>query len=270
MFEIFGGAAKQDRDDKKDDDAKADAKPKAAVKKKNNQQNNARGVVKIEMVQPLPALAIPANAANANLDFLKPLINCELSFIHRVCEPDESQMEQIVEAAKSAHAEMGAMVIGNGANVRVVVGQQNVMFNGPNGERMNGNPYDRVRNDAKKYLKPLISETQYAKYMEEFEARKEYERGCSVDLAMAVLDRKVGLLDDQRDKIREIMMSKFNLDLGLMNIYIYNPQFAPPWPKEINQELSSVQKEVLADGPRVFNTMHVGNGPDLGLKDWLE
>lgn len=205
-----------------------------------------------------------------NLDFLKPLINHEISFAKRACSPTKEQLQQIVQAATKAHAAMRDMV--NRNNQRVIVnGQQQVHFNGPNGEQMHGNPYDRVRKDASKYLKTILPAEKFEQYAAQSKARIAYERSVTVSIAMDLLDRRVGLLEEQREPIRQVLEEELKLDMSMMSIYLYNPQFSPAWPNKVLAKLTKLQKKALSNGQNVFNSMHIGHEAQLGLgEEWLK
>jgi hypothetical protein len=162
-----------------------------------------------------------------SIEFLKPLINVELSFVKRVCEPTDEQMAAIIAAARNAHQAMGNIIDNPRVN-RNVFDRSNEVFLGPNQERLSANPYIWVRRDVERFLKPLVSAEQYARYIEELDAREKYEREAAIAILLELLDDKLHLSQDQQAKLHEEFLFGTNFpDLNSMNLYIQNPQYLP-------------------------------------------
>ena len=228
-------------------------------------------------VAPMRVLAVEAvdekgEGDKGGPECFRPLINIELSFVKRVCEPTEDQMTKIVAAAKEAHLAMASLVKPQNA-VQAIRAQ--VMFMGPQGERMSINPYHRVREDMAKLLEPLVSPEQYAKYVEEARLRDEYERDAAVGIVLGMIDAKLALSADQRKAIYEKLMEEWkDIDLQWLQNYRNNPQYMPQMPDElISPVLTERQKElwIAATLQKVTMYANLGQGNPAGFtEEWLK
>ena len=206
------------------------------------------------------------------IEFLKPLVDRELSFIKRVCRPTAKQMEKIVVEAKIAYAGMARMVNPRGRRV-IRAGQ--ISFCGPNQEVLSENPFTRVRNDAAGYLKPLVSEEQYQRYIDESKQRDEFERGAAIDVAIDLLDEKLMLTESQRaDLFKKLMANWLAVDVQWMQNYIQNPNFMPELPTNlIDPVLSPEQKSRWRSANQMRVHMQVSiqdHQPDGFDESWLQ
>ncbi|TWU17923.1 hypothetical protein Poly21_00750 [Allorhodopirellula heiligendammensis] len=173
----------------------------------------------------------PARDLGAPLEFVKPLVNLEISFIKRVCEPTDEQMTEIVAAAKQAYEATGDMVQDPQQAIRV---DNRVQIMGPGNEQLKENPYRRVRRDAAKYLQAIVSEEQYDRYQAESKQRDEFERAAVVGTIVALIDDKIAMTEQQRAEMTELMTPlKDGFDLQSMQVYIYNPQYLPKIPVSV-------------------------------------
>jgi hypothetical protein len=205
---------------------------------------------------------------------LRPLINVELSFVKRVCEPTDEQMTKIVEAAIQAHKAMADIVTPQGAaeRIRVIEG---AMFMGQNQERISVNPYQRIREDMAKLLVPLISAEQYTKYEEESKLREHYERETAVGIVLDMIDSRLVLSTDQRQQISEKLMSKWKeVDVLWLQNYRNNPNYLPTMPEHLfEQVLTDSQKELwdLATMQKVTMFSHINQGNQTGFtEEWIK
>ena len=216
-------------------------------------------------------VAEQANVRDKTPECLKPLVNAELSFIKRVCNPSTEQMQSIVAEAKSAFDSMsdlsveGQRFIGNGRGD----------FQGPNQEVFSGNPYTRVRSDAARYLTPLVSEDQYQRYVAEAKARDAFERSAAIDIALELIDDLVLLTSNQRVSIHEKLMQEWkDVDFQMMKLYLSNPQYMPEIPLQAFRKiLDKAQLKLLTDGSvqRVFFTVTLQNNEHASLgEDWIQ
>jgi len=202
----------------------------------------------------------------------RPLINIELSFVKRVCEPTDEQMTKIVAAAKEAHQAMASLVKPQNAAQAM---RAHAMFMGPQGERMSINPYHRVREDVAKLLEPLVSPEQHAKYVEEARLRDEYERDAAVGIVLDMVDAKLALSADQRKEIYGKLMEEWkDIDLQWLQNYRNNPQYMPQMPDElISPVLTEKQKElwIAATLQKVTMYANLGQGNPAGFtEEWLK
>jgi hypothetical protein len=237
------------------------------------------GVIRRADDVPQQKLALPAiriqralNNPNPAPDFLKPLINLELSFVKRVCDPTDEQMTAIIAAAKEAHEAM-ANILTDQRQAFENRGIQREIFMGPNNQRMNVNPFKRVREDVAKLLKPLVSEQQYASYTEEANSRDEYERAAAVDTLLEMLDAKLLLSPDQQTQLHEKMSTSDTLpDLHTLIVYSSNTQYLPQLPDQlITPILSATQKQIWSSLNRVSIHQNLSQGNPTGFtEDWLK
>jgi hypothetical protein len=204
---------------------------------------------------------------------LRPLINAELSFVKRVCEPTDEQMTAIVEAAKEAHKAMASIITEQGQAIAWRPGD--AMFMGPNQERISTNPFRRVREDIAKLLKPLISAEQYAKYTEEAELRDLYEQDAAVGIVLDMIDSRLVLSVDQRNEIEKKLMTGWKeLDLLWLQNYRHNPQYMPTMPDQlITPSLSASQRALWTAATQQKVTMYanLNQGNSSGFtEEWIK
>lgn len=204
----------------------------------------------------------------------RPLINIELSFVKRVCEPTDEQMDKIVAAAKEAHKAMASVVTPQGAAMAFRAGGM-MMFMGPQGERMTVNPYHRVREDVAKLLEPLVSPEQYTKYVEEARLRDEYERDAAIGIVLDMIDSRLVLSEDQRKEIGQKLMNDWKeVDLQWLQNYRNNPQYMPQMPDElISPTLTAAQKKLWTAATMQKVTMYANLGQSNAFgfaEEWLK
>ncbi|KLU01520.1 putative signal peptide protein [Rhodopirellula islandica] len=210
--------------------------------------------VKAEAKQPKPP------------EFLKPLVNAELSFVHRVCEPTDEQMKAIVESAQEAFDEMGDLLFNN---ARVA---QLPRFHGLNGETLNANPIRRIRDDTLDFLPLLLTEKQFQKYKQESSQRERIEREAATDYLVTLLDSKVVLTDVQQRKLRTVFLSEWlDLDVEWIGNYANNPNFVPVIPSNLLRKvLNTDQQAAWATFQQVSMGVMIGQSPERFLeKEWL-
>ncbi|TWT56054.1 hypothetical protein CA85_46460 [Allorhodopirellula solitaria] len=195
----------------------------------------------VEEVVVMHAIAIaPAGQApdkDAPPEFLKSLVNAEISFIKRVCEPTDDQMKEIIAAATQAYQATGDIV--REPNQQFFAANA-VRMMGPGNEQLNENPYDRIRSDAAKYLKPIISKEQYARYETESQQRSDFERAAVVGIIVGLVDDKIPMTDPQREQMAEMLMQDVDhrgYDLQSIQVYLNNSQYLPRLPGEVVREV---------------------------------
>ncbi|WDQ18042.1 hypothetical protein [Rhodopirellula sp. P2] len=199
-------------------------------------------------------------------EFLKPLMNAELSFVHRVCKPTEEQMQAIVESAQEAFDEMGDL-LANNARVN-----QQPRFHGLNGETLAANPYRRIRDDTMDFLPLLLTEQQFQKYKQESSQRERIEREAATDYLVTLLDAKLVLTDVQQRKLRTVFLTGWSdLDVEWIGNYANNPNFVPVIPSNLLRKvLNSDQQAAWASHQQVSMGVMIGQSPERFLeKEWL-
>ena len=216
--------------------------------------------------------------AKAGPSFFKPMINAELSFVQLVCEANDDQMKAIVAAAKDAHKAMAELVSVNKRFGNDPFGHDpneiaKIKFVGPNGQWILANPYQRVRDDMTKLLKPLVTEQQYARYVAETREREQYEREAAIGILINALDINLALSAEQREQLHEILSKESkDLDLHWLDVYYMNTTSIPPMPDHLFVSiLSTSQRERLCAQHRenVFASVH--NEKPAEFNDgWLE
>lgn len=218
-------------------------------------------------------------------EFLKPMVNLELSFIKRVCDPSDEQMEAIVKEAENVLGKMsdlvrapGRVAMGlavGGARGLAVGGDMGVVFRGPNQEQLIGNPYHRVREEMADCVKPKLTAEQYDRYVEESKQRDEFEREVAVSIAVELLDSKLVLTSEQRTQLTEKLMQGWKqVDFQWLQSYQNNPQYLPTMPSDLIEPiLTSTQKNLWNAVNRTRVTLHVyvGNANSFGLEEeWIK
>ncbi|KAA5540414.1 hypothetical protein FYK55_20585 [Roseiconus nitratireducens] len=226
--------------------------------------------VQVQEVVQFQALVAPQAAQKKVVpEFLKSFINIELSFIHRVCDPTDKQMEKIIDAAGKAFDQMGDLV--QDPNQQFFVAGQIHVF-GPGNERLSQNPILRVRRDAAEYLKPVVSKEQYERYQAEYQAREEFERGVAIQIVIDLIDRRVMLTEKQRTELfKQLMDSWTNVDLLWVQNYAHNPQYAPTVPGgPIAKVLTPKQQKVWKSFNQVQMSASVGTSEQQLQEEWLK
>ena len=204
-------------------------------------------------------------------EFLKPMINVELSLVKRVCEPSDAQMKAIVAAVKDAHEAMADIVKETGElDDDDNQGQHSeIKFVGPDGEWVLANPHKRIREDMARLLKQIVSQQQYARYMEETKAREEYERETAIGILIGLLDSKLALSAEQRDRLQRTFQNDLKeVDIHWLASFDASATSLPPLPDQLfAPELDEAQQKILASLPR--DHMYAGIYND-GLVEFAE
>lgn len=205
-------------------------------------------------------------------EFMKPLINVELSFIKRVCIPSDDQMEAMVKEAKNVLGKMSDIVGHGQVGMR---GEVAVVFRGPNQEQLVGNPYHRVRKELAIFMKPILSAEQYDLYLEESKQRDEFEREVAIDIAVEMIDSKLVLTSEQRAEITQKLLQGWKqVDFQWMQSYQNNPQYLPTMPAAlIDPVLTPTQRNLwnAANRTRVILGVSVGNTNSFGIdEEWIK
>lgn len=226
----------------------------------------------VEILDFMVAPAVAAVKKGDPLPFLKPLINSELSFIKRVCDPTAEQMEAIVEAAAQSYEKTGDMV---GDNENRAFNNADFRIVGPNNEQLNTDPFKRIRSDARNYLQPLVSQEQYARYEMEADQRDAFEQGAAIEIIVGMIDHKLVLTEDQRTNLTEVLMEKWkNIHLQAIQTYLHNPGYVPQLPsKTIDKVVTAQQLKIWQTLQQVTFSSQFTFGTDgmaLEGEDWLK
>jgi hypothetical protein len=221
-----------------------------------------------------PVLRIRQELAIGNPapDFLKHLINAELSFVKRVCNPTDEQMTALVAAAKDSLGELAKIVVDQLPRVNQL-GRNPEMFVGPNNERMAVNPFKKVREHVGKLLQPLVSAEQYSQYIAEAKTRDEYERDAVVENLVEMLDRKLVLSRDQQIRLKYVLIDDEDLiDLHTLRTYSSNAQYLPQLPDNlIIPILTEIQKQLWSSLSRVSIQQSITEHNPTGFDEgWLK
>lgn len=198
--------------------------------------------VRAQEVMVVEALGGP-DGANADIvEQLRPLVNVELGFIKRVCDPTDEQKQKIAAAVEESLEAMSD-IVGAPQGPFGRVGGRVVMARAANGQELKENPSTRIRRDLAETIRPLLSEQQFADYETELEKRDQFRREAAVSMAVELLDRHLALTDDQRLRITERLLEKWQGAENLsMQTYVNNPQYVPPVPEVVVQpELDDAQ-----------------------------
>lgn len=183
------------------------------------------------------------------IDQLRPLMNIELGFLKRVCDPTDEQKRKIAAAAEECLQGMNDIVgakrnnpfggdLGGGGGAVVVMAA--------NGQQLNENPFTRIRRDLREAVRPLLSEQQFEEYVTEAEKRERFQREAVVGITIELIDRHLVLSDDQRAKVMERLLENWQGAENLaIETYVHNPQYVPPVPEALVQrELNDAQLRV--------------------------
>lgn len=199
-------------------------------------------------------------------EFLKPLMNAELSFVHRVCEPTKEQMDAIVESAQEAFDEMGDLLVNN---ARIA---QQPRFHGLNGETLSANPIGRIRDDTMDFLPLLLTEKQFRQYKQESSQRERIEREAATEYLVTFLNSKLVLSDVQQRKFRTVFLDEWSeLDVEWIGSYVNNPNFAPIIPSNLLRKvLNTDQQAAWSSLQQVSMGVMIGQNSEYFLaKEWL-
>jgi len=206
------------------------------------------------------------------LEFLKPAVNFEISFIKRVCEPSDEQMKAIIEAATRSYQGTGNLVQEEGNRL---FDNNGFRVMGPNNEQLNEHPLRRIRSDALEYLPPIVSKDQFAIYKIEADLRDEFERSAAIEMIIGMVDEKLALTDEQRVKLNEGLMKEWkDVDLQSIQTYLYNPEYVPQLPAgTINKVFTKKQLEAWKSFNQTNFGVQFNQGQDgMGIEgeDWIK
>ena len=202
-------------------------------------------------------------------EFLKKLVNSELSFVKRVCHPSDDQMSAIVEAATRAYQKMADLI--NEPNQQFFVGNK-IRIMGPANEQLKENPYTRIRRDVKQYLKPLVSTKQFQQYEAEAKARDDFERTAAIQIVVGIIDSKLVLTEDQQTQLQDQLMKGWkNIDIDWLKRYLFNPQYLPQVPDKIVTDiLTPPQRKSWETFQKTQMSMHLGMQQNAGIREeWI-
>ena len=219
--------------------------------------------------------AVEPDAKKPSIEFLKPLINVELSFIKRVCDLTDDQMKPIVAAAKEAHQAMAGIVMKRDTAGDDFFTINKVVFSGPNGELMVVNPYKRIRDDVAEFLKPLVTAEQHSKFVEETRLRDAYERETAIAFVLNLLDSRLALSMHQREQMHKKLMTDWKyIDLHWLDCYVMPTSSFPPAPDQlITPILSGSQRKLFESQQRELMLIHVHIDDEDPLRfneQWLD
>lgn len=239
-------------------------------------QDDAVDLAEVQEIVGVAAIMLgpagPVRDKDAPLEFLKPLINAEISFIKRVCEPSDEQMTAIIAAATKAYNATGDMV--RDPNQLLAVGNH-FRFLGPRNELLNQNPYHRIREDAAIYLQPIITAEQYVHYQTESNQREQFERGAIAALYVGLINAKIPMTEQQQAEMRELMMAdQDDLDIECLQVYVNNPQYLPNVPAQVANKVFTKKQlaawKSLNAGQLSFST-RVGNNSEMSIaEEWIK
>jgi hypothetical protein len=222
----------------------------------------------------MPARVNAANPADQKApEFLKSLINVELSFLKRACEPSDEQMRRLVEGAKEAHQKMGSILQGAPNPAGVAFRRHSIHLFGPNNERLVENPYQRVRKDVAKCAKAILDDDQHERYLKEAATRSRFEKQVAVDIVLELVDEKVVLTAQQREQLSEKMMSGWE-GLGVVQLqrYLNDSQYVPNGATEfLSEVLTAKQLAVWRTHRAVSFAERIQVVDDSGLgEEWIK
>ncbi|WP_146599617.1 hypothetical protein [Novipirellula aureliae] len=228
----------------------------------------------VEMAAEAP-LAEPNEPDNDAVDprkveCFKPLVNQELSFIQRVGSLDEKSMNDLVAKATDAYLGMADMI---GDQNRFFPNEE--MFYGPSGEMIRGNPYKRVRSDAKRYAEEVLSDEQFQRYVREADARAKFERDTAIKFVVDLIEKKLPLSHDQREAIKGNLAKDWKaIDVVSLQIYTQNPRYIPEIPDaHVLPELTVMQKKIWVTLKKQMANLgsHLSQGQQATIKEqWIK
>lgn len=201
---------------------------------------------------------------------LRPIFNCELSFVKRVCELSDDQMAPIVKAAREAHKALASFVIDMDELHRF--GERRVHFVGDD-KAFKANPYAKVRSEFVKLLVGLISEQQYQAYLEESRLRAEYERQTAIRLAIDRLDERLGLAAEQRTRLLQELTDNWpDVDYHVWEYHVMDPSGFPGVPTRIvNPILTESQCDTLKLIKPTSVYVYLDHEfPILAVEEWIK
>ncbi len=190
---------------------------------------------------------------------LKPHLAVEISFAKRAAELEEDQVKKLVEATREGWMQCAKDAVGGNNQL-----QGNAIFFG-NGRVVRGatnDLYQRLGKVVADTLPKVADADQVAKYKKEFAARDEFRKQATIDEMTAMLDEGLLLDDEQRDKIRQSLVSEWQ-DAWAGNMEAlqqYGEQYYPSLPdKVIVPHLSKIQKSRWDTLQKVNASVGFGN-----------
>lgn len=208
-----------------------------------------------------------AAAGDGELDpiiaMYRPVLKVELSFAKRVCNMSD---EQLATAIKDCKGALTAFAAKEGkANVQ----QGIIVFHG--GGESNPRPRQVLEELLQKKIAAALSEEQNTAYREELQQRETYRRDAITEVLLEGLTAKLNLSDEQRQKIREGIVSNWHANWvpELEMVENYGQHYFPRIPdKAIVPHLDNNQKVVWNGLQKVqFSSAGIGLNQNANVID---
>jgi hypothetical protein len=184
---------------------------------------------------------VDANVANIEKQFIpqfKPLLTAELSFIHRVCDLNLEQRKKIHAASDKCLQ----------AAVRKYAVTQNMMMRGGLGrvQRTSQDPTVLLHLALAEVLNKTLQPEQRTAYDNEMALRKAYRQRAAIENVVALIDERLVLTIDQRQKLTESLNKNWQASwVQSIEMLINNNQYLPSIPDQfVVSALNDTQKKV--------------------------
>lgn len=156
---------------------------------------------------------------------IRPLMNVEIGFIKRVCNPTEEQRKAIAAAADTVLTELSDTLFNKQNNA----GYSKTVAVTASGQQLTENPIVRIEQEMAQAIRPLISESQFAEYQREVKSRSRFRHEAKVAVLIELLDGQLSLSDVQRAHLRERLHDRWAAEeVPSLQMYLSNPSYTPP------------------------------------------
>jgi len=231
--------AKQKADQPKKEESKADSTKKAEPKKAEVKKGEVRkqAVAAKRLIVRGRAAVVPGEPNPQVLQQYRPMLWAEYHLARNVCDLSLDQRKAIARDAEHAFQEaiaksgmnpqMGFRVAGGGANQR-------------------HEPDDSIREGLSKAVKDHLKPEQLARYQAELDKRAANRKRVTVDVITAKIDESLILTVEQRDKIRESLVTNWKESwCPSPESFLFNAQMVPQIPDQfIVPILNDTQKSI--------------------------
>ena len=200
---------------------------------------------------PAAGIALPPNAP-ANVDArvkqleqqyrpqFKQLLDVELAFVRRVCEPDPSQRELVAKAGEQCMT----------AVLTKCAAAQIQMENGGFRPGSQPNPRGLLQEQFADALTKSLRPEQVERYRRESQQRTASRRRAVVHYMIAKADQTLAFSSEQREKLTQTLLEHYSDDWEqAIPLWMHNPQFVPAIPNRwitplLNEKQQSVRRGI--------------------------
>lgn len=199
----------------------------------------------------------------------------EIFFVHKACTlsaEERTQLNEALEKEIKNVTETKVNVPGGRRDVMVQQREEVVFINGAQ-VRLPGGSYERIPASVLRAAKEILPSDKKAKLEQEIVQRKQFRNRASVMGAIMGIDREVSLSREQREKLVEVLTSKWDDSWGAPpEILMQNQISTPAIPSRVLQGvLSESQIKIWQGLPKTrvsYNTQVLNINVEMNAEDY--